>query len=299
MDTLPPLASGRSLGTLDYGLLPEASGMAISRRTENRLWLINDAGNSADLVAADLNPQGQDYAFRSISVTGARNGDWEDLDGFEKDGRAYLIIGDIGDNLARRDHVALHFVAEPESDATATATAETLKLEYPDGARDAESLAVDVAGDRIYILSKRDTPPVLYAYPLSKALQQVGNTETVTLRRLGEITSIPAPTKLELRLFPRYGRYRNQPTGMSLSPDGSTIVLLTYGDAYRVLLDKDRDWLNSLNGALESVGMPFLAQPESIAIDAEQTIFLSSERENAPLLAFPASPQPPAPASER
>ncbi|MEM9173497.1 MAG: hypothetical protein AAGA84_12415, partial [Pseudomonadota bacterium] len=161
-----------------------------------------------------------------------------------------------------------------------------LTLIYPDGARDAESMAVDARGNAIYILSKRDSEPRLYQLPLDEALRVSGTDQTLTLTLLGNITSIPTPTPLELSLFPKYGQFRNQPTAMSLSADGNIIGLMTYGDAYRSVLGPDRDWLAALNGGLVSVEVPFLPQAETIAIDAEQTLYVTTEQQGAPLLAF-------------
>ncbi|MEM9172409.1 MAG: hypothetical protein AAGA84_06865, partial [Pseudomonadota bacterium] len=169
---LAPLARPESLGELNFSMLPEASGMAISYRTAKRLWMINDQGNPADLIAVDL-PDGDrvETSYARVDVRDASNGDWEDLDSFSLNGESWIVVADIGDNLARRDTIALWFVPEPAANDKRTAVARKLTLIYPDGARDAESMAVDARGNAIYILSKRDSEPRLYQLPLDEALR--------------------------------------------------------------------------------------------------------------------------------
>ncbi|MEL7024753.1 MAG: hypothetical protein AAGL69_13520 [Pseudomonadota bacterium] len=270
--------SHQRIGELNYELLPEASGMAISAIDPQRLWFINDRGNRAEIIALDL----PDFEHTSVAVTGARNTDWEDLEGFVVDGDSWLAIADIGDNVAEREKVAVHLLREPSTDTDSIEIQQTLRFTYPGGPRDAESLAVDPVSRHIYILSKREKPPVLFrvALPPSDATGVID----VELERLGEVTSIPAPAAIEVRLFPRYGKYRNQPTAISLGPDGKTIALMTYGEAYVAKLDDDRDWLAALNRPLCALGSPLLAQPETIAVDNAGAVYVSSERKKAPLI---------------
>ena len=277
-----PCAAGphEQLGVLDHDLLPEASGLVMSLRTPDRLWFINDQGNKPALIGLDLDG----LVYTRVKVEGARNRDWEDLAIFEHEGQSWLAIADVGDNLARRDHVAVHFVPEPAPGDKSAKSTLTLTLTYPGGARDAEAMAVDVATKTIYILSKRDAPPQLYEVRLPDLTQTGEVTDKAKL--LGTVTSIPAPTALEIRLFPKYGKYRNQPTAMALAPDGETVALMTYGEAYLTRLDDRRDWLRALNQPLCALGAPLLAQPETIAVDAEGQVFVTSEREQAPLLRF-------------
>lgn len=267
------------LGELDYKFLPEASGLGVSTSVDDRLWFINDRGNRAELIALDL----ERFEFSRVTVEGQRNTDWEDLEAFELDKKSWLAIADVGDNAAMRENVRVYFVPEPNTGDKEVEVAHTLELTFPGGARDVESLAVDPFSSSVYLLSKRDKPPALYRADIPD-LTEPGTTKTV-LERLGEVTSIPAPTTLEVRLFPRYGKYRNQPTAMTLSPDGSTIALMTYGEAYVAALNTEtRDWLQALNAPLCSLNSPLLAQPETIGIDADGAVYITSERKKAPLL---------------
>ena len=186
-------------GELDYQLLPEASGMAVSQFDPNRIWFVNDQGNDAELIAVDST----DMSHHVARVTKAKNKDWEDLAGFSLDEQAWLVIADVGDNKSVRDNVRLVFVEEPsELSANSKLKGRVLKITYPGGARDVEAIAVDVARDSIYLLSKRTKPPVLYRVALREALQQAhsGTNAQMRAQEIGPVRSIPPPTALELKL---------------------------------------------------------------------------------------------------
>lgn len=266
------------LTQLEYAVLPEASGMAVSGLDPNRLWLINDSGSRSELIALDL----EKPSFVRVNIVDTRNRDWEDLEVFEYDGRSWIVVADVGDNDARRQQVALHFLPEPSATEKKAQIHSTIRLSYPDGPRDVESLAVDPLTNRIYLLSKRDPFPKLY----SMALPKLGAKAEFQINPvlLGEVRSIPAPSATVLKQFAKYGKYRSQPTGMSHVPDGSGVVLQTYGSAYFAPLDAERNWLRALNESLCPVPHPALKQAESIAADRLGRIYVTSEGRKAPLL---------------
>lgn len=281
-DTDPAFTTPETIGELDFGILPEASGMTISRIRDNHFWFVNDAGNAAQLIGID----GNNMQHQKYRVNNARNHDWEDLAAFELNGESWILIADVGDNNAIRDHVRFYFVREPAMGANPRDALQALgpiNFVYEDGPRDVESVAVDVARDAIYLLSKRTKPPVLYSLPLRSTMHA---TQRLSAKRLGPVNTLPAPSQLELRLFPKYGKYRAQPTAMELSADGSAIALLTYGEAYCFAITPEQSWLDALNTEPMTIGMPYLAQPETIALDADGYAYISTEREAAPLLKF-------------
>ncbi len=251
--------------------------MAVSRVDDNTIWFINDSGNDAELIAI---VPGSKVSYR-IDVRGGANRDWEDLAAFSLDGEAWLAIGDIGDNRARWEHISVYFLPEPRHPYAPTAEVQaTLHLEYPDGPRDAESMAIDADNRMLYVLSKRESRPRLYRAPLPEL--RSASEHRLTLEYLGTVNSIPAPTADEIKAG-KYGKYRAQPTSMTLVPDGGAIALLTYGGAYLATLDEEGDWLEALNERLCPLETPKLKQAETIAADAHGRIFLSSEGKRAPL----------------
>jgi hypothetical protein len=271
-----PAVAEEELARLDHRIVPEASGLAVSRRDERRLWLVNDSGNRAELVSFDLDSR----SYSRVKIRGAENRDWEDLAAFTWGDDPWLAIADVGDNRARRDRVQVYLLPEPDSGETSATPEVTLVLRYPDGPRDVESLAVDPLANALYLLSKRDSPPRLYRVELPPR-GYTGRYETVAVF-VGEIHSIPAPDTAEITAH-RRGRYRAQPTAMTLLPDGSAIALMTYRGAYLATLDADRDWLQALNERLCPVTTPALEQGETLAADQQGRLYVTSEGRHPPL----------------
>lgn len=169
----PAFNSAICSGTNQAGSIPEASGLAASRRNPHVIWTHNDSGDSARLFA--INPVGALHG--TYTLTGASAVDWEDM-AIATDpinGVDYLYVGDIGDNAASRSSITVYRVPEPDVDTnlfgvTGSLTGvERYTLTYPDGARDAETLMADPLSGDLYIISKREIPSKIYraAYPQS------------------------------------------------------------------------------------------------------------------------------------
>jgi hypothetical protein len=140
--------------------LPEASGVAASRRTPGVFWAHNDSGEPV-IVALDE----RGMATRRVRVAGAEVDDWEDIAVGPCPQGSCVYIADIGDNGTRRDHITLYRVPEPAAQDAATKSAEVFEAVYPDGAHDAEALFVTSESDA-YIITKGDPGPVrLYRFP--------------------------------------------------------------------------------------------------------------------------------------
>lgn len=267
------------IGKVASDAIREASGLAWSAWTPERLWVVNDGGWPAAIHA--IARDGADLG--TTLVTNIDNVDWEDLDSFELNGARYLLIADIGDNNAARDDVALHFVPEPGVAGTATTTAtRSIRFRYPAGPRDAESVAVDAAEGAAYILSKRTMPAELYRVSLNYA--PAG--ETVVAEYLGTVDSLPQPSRKEIEQAPAKKDWGWQPTAMDFSADGKSAVLLTYRAVYTYSRSKGETWHDALQSqpSAQSLGLYFGA--ESVAL-LDRDILVTFEALNPPLLQFP------------
>src|SRR5690242_9609799 len=91
-------------GVLSDPDLDEVSGLAASRAHAGIYWAQNDSGNGAKVVA--MKADGSRVA--TLTVAGAENVDWEDLDAFDLDGKHYLMIADTGDNGGIRKQLTLY-----------------------------------------------------------------------------------------------------------------------------------------------------------------------------------------------
>jgi hypothetical protein len=192
-------------GTVQDGTIREASGLARSNYDDDLLWVINDGGSPPILHAV-----GTDGSNRgAVRVANAANIDWEDLASYESQGKSWLLVADVGDNLGARKAVNLYLVEEPLFPLADSVSAKRITFVYPNGPRDAEAVAVDVEQQRAIILTKRTIPAEFYAVSLSS----IGG-ETVVAERLGEISNIPQPTASDLERALARKNWHWQPTGI-------------------------------------------------------------------------------------
>ncbi len=214
-------------------------------------------------------------------MEGVKNRDWEDLAYFNLAGRHYLLIADIGDNLADDRWARLHIVEEPLPAEKRISPAWSIRFTFPDGPRNCESVAVDADQGLIYLISKETKPPVLYSLPL----QSRPSRATLRATRRGEIRAIPPPRPEELRLRPRFGKYNAQPTAMDLSTQSNRAVILTYKQAYLFHRAPGDTWTETLTGnQAQIIRLPPVAQAEAIAFGRDgKTLYLTSEKLPTPL----------------
>ncbi len=271
-----PVYHSQLRGELKNHAITEASGLAASRRYTNRLWALNDGGNAAVLYA--IGSDGSNMG--KLQISGARNRDWEDLASFEWEGESYLLIADIGDNQAKRDRYALYLVHEPEMPGTRSVPVKrTIKFVYEDGPRDAEALAVDVQEKRIFILTKRDNPPLLYELPL---FPNTGGVQVA--RRVTSIMSLPQPSLADIFANPVLGKLGDVPTAMDILPDGSAAIVMTYRSVLLYKRHSGMSWDDVFSRPPTEIANHSLMQGEALTFgrDGEQ-IYYTSEHLPAPL----------------
>ncbi|RLA34497.1 MAG: hypothetical protein DRR15_08935 [Gammaproteobacteria bacterium] len=265
-------------GYLENPTISEASGLARSSY-DDRLWVINDGGSLPQLHAIGLD--GSDYG--SVMLENARNIDWEDLATFEENGQFWLIVADIGDNIARRDKYTLYIVTEPGADQLQSGTTTVqrqISFMYPDGPRDAESIAFDAVNEEILILTKRDIPAVMYSIPLHPTSDGL-----LVATRIGEIDSIPQPTAYDLERALPDKNWHWQPNAINFSVAGDAAVILTYKAVYYFSRRDQQDWFATLQSAPLRFDLGEYREAESVVFDnTGEQIYVTTEKRNAPLL---------------
>ncbi len=273
------------------GMMPtpidESSGLAVSRRDPGMLWTQNDSGGRAVLYAVE--PNGARRG--ELHITKLAHHDWEDLASFELDGRAWLLIADVGDNSGNRTDCALYVIAEPDPaelsplHATDASVAWQIPVRFPDGARDCEAVAVDARAGVIYLLAKRASPLGLYSLPLRPSNQIPPPAATLVAELPASL--IPQPSTSQRMLPIPSGRYRSQPTGMDFAADGSAAVILTYGDVLLFRRQKKEPWKTALTREPVVLDPHRLLQAEGVAFGADnRTIHVSTEGENSAILRY-------------
>ncbi len=264
-------------GRIEDSGIREASGLARSQREVGLLWIINDNGSKAHVHAIDHSGA----RLGEFKLKKSRNTDWEDLASFRLDDTPYLMIADIGDNDAKRDQRTLYFTEEPKPEKKGK---EKLGWQvdyvYPDGARDAESAAVDIEGERALILSKRDIPPRLYEVPL-----RADSDDAVTATWLGTVNSLHHPSRRDLEYAPKTKDWYWQPVGMDISEDNRAAVILTYREVYYYERQVGQSWLEALNSRPFRISLGNFKNAESIAFgNDEREVFVTGENKNSRLL---------------
>lgn len=265
--------SGVQVGTIQSSLVGEASGIAASRRNSGVLWVHNDSGDTARVFA--INGQGTHLGIYTLS--GATATDWEDMaiGPGPISGQSYLYLGDIGDNSGKRPSITVYRVPEPSVSSTQSPTTvalggvEAITLQYPDGARDAETLMVDPLTKDIYIVSKRETRSRLYraAYP--------------------QATIAPVVMQLVAQLPWGWA------TGGDISPDGDEILVRGYSNAALWSRPQGADLASAFSSAGTSVPLRQEPQGEAICFDAAGLGYYTvSEGNSQPLYYFARVPEP-------
>ncbi|MDQ3396867.1 MAG: hypothetical protein M3511_03705 [Deinococcota bacterium] len=224
-------SEGVSVGRLDTAKLPEASGVATSRTFPGRLYHVNDSGDGPFFYMTDLH--GGNTETVRIEGFDAKDADVEALGIGPCRVGSCLFIGDIGDNHSTRESVRVLVVEEKRDYGGAVRPLQALTLIYPDGPHDAEGMAVHPNGD-LYIVTKERLPELRVSpvklFRLERDGWEGGGDEAHTLSLVSEIDFrrlITSPLDV-LSLVP---------TALDIAPDGSRVLILTYGNAYEFYTD--------------------------------------------------------------
>jgi hypothetical protein len=288
-----PVATLTHIASLGVAAVDEASGLAPSRRSPDLLWTHNDSDGAPVLYAF-----GTDGKSRgSVRIEGVKNIDWEDMASFELDGQAWLIVGDIGENLPRSKEAAIYVIPEPAPAAlspdreTVVRVAWTLPVKYPDGRHDCESLAVDTRERRVYLLRKREDQKPLFSLPLMPV--PTGDAAP-RAEKLGIVSHIPQPNSEQRAVPVATGRWRANPTSMDISADGRRAVVLTYGDVLLFERKPGETWAQVLGREPAILPPHGLGQAEAACFSADgRFVFVVEEKRHTALLRYELPPLSP------
>ena len=240
-------------GPARLGDLPEASGLAIGRRTPGIIWSHNDSGNAEVLYALDASGH-----MRGRVRVPVRMRDWEDVSAARCEAPrpasgqagACLYIADIGDNGLARRRVQIYRVAEPAPSDAETVPPEVFQATYADGRHNAE--AMFVIGTEMFIVTRDRTAGVY------RAARADDDPHAVVFQRIGEL-GLEAVTDAEA------------------TPDERSVVVRTSGE---VLLYRTADLIQGGRRApyrrISIAGLREV-QGEGVALDNNGTLYLASE----------------------
>lgn len=237
---------GTAVGKLDLRRISEASGLTSSKtRPGNFLW-INDSGNSAEIHATLENGT----AVKSVSLNGFSNSDFEAMASGpcpRSAGETCIYVGDIGDGIGWRSTFKVGVFSETEFwSSSRIAPQATVSFQYPNGAHNAEAMIVTPKGDMI-IFTKEDD----------------GTSEIYSLDLAGKVKRI---SSLNLNGIVSDDRQGNSPkvTDAALSPDGSSVLLLTYSEIVSIPLAKILSAVKLTRADMILIDGPDFSQQETL-----------------------------------
>lgn len=221
-DENPPFEARKSLGLITDNLLNEISGIVASRRYPGFFWVHNDSGGEAAIYL--INSQAEKIA--QVKVEGLQNRDWEDIAiGPGNEGSHDLLyIAETGDNRAVYGTYFIYSFEEPGVDLENRTQRlfideyDTYTYQYPDGARDAETLMVDPLNQDIWIISKREPQVNVYRLPSARRGPDVHTLEKTCTIPFHEIV------------------------GGEISFDGTELLLKSYLSVFYWSRDPEEEW---------------------------------------------------------
>lgn len=269
-------------GRLSDTRLDEVSGLATSMFDENRLWAINDSGNSAELYA--LTKQATLTQVWPVAVS---NRDWEAMASTSVGGVPFLLIADTGDNLTIYEESSIHLIEEPvkpPDSAQPLIPTATIRFTYPEGPQNVEAMAV--SGSNIYLLTKerltsKRTPSRLYRLTLHGDLKNT--IQTAVYEGTVQMPQRGWKTGLVTRLL---GIDPIQPTDLVISSDDNHAYVLNYLHVLHYERLAGETWPDALAKPPRIVHRHSLRQAEALTISADNHVWLTSESRGARLLAF-------------
>jgi hypothetical protein len=235
--------------------LAELSGIVADK---DRWYAVNDGGDKATVMVLK-----KDCTVERQIVGQTDPFDVEDL-GRAPDGT--FLLADGGDNNLERTTAALISLS-PAGKST------LFRVTYPDGKHDSEALLVGANGAPYFITKEPGNAGV---YSPIRQLKSPGPTpmKKVTTIKLG-VTGTkggPVPPAVGSRTV----------TGGAVSPDGKTIAIRTYTDAY-VYAAPDKDIVKALTSEPVRVPLPNEAQGEAIAFEGDGSLVSASEKTGQPI----------------
>lgn len=256
----------------------ESSGLARSHRHSDLLWTHNDSGGETAVYA--LTSTGSLVASVRLNGLGIVNLDWEDMTSFTLGDKAYLLVGDVGDNNAFRSTLTYYLLEEPEIDPSLPGPQRlvadviaTYTVRLPDAPRDIESLAVDAETQTAYMISKRDVEPMLYSFSLARRLPTVLQAPVIA-SNLGKINIPRAPAD-----YPLAPEAFNWVTTMDFSENGLAAYVGTLNQGYRYVRRPDQSWQDAFSTPPQAIALPDYSQIEagSFVPGRDDAVFITSE----------------------
>lgn len=237
--------------------LKEVSGMETTQ--DGNLWVIEDSGNKDHIYKVNHKAE----VLYSMKIDHAKNVDWEEL---TTDSRGNLYIGDFGNNANERKDLVIYKVdslqlTKKEPNAKKIAFAYPEQKDFPP---QKDSLYFDTEGmihwqDQLYIFTKNRTRP----YSGKTLVYRVPDKEgSYVAEFLGALFLCADQTQCSV-------------TGADISPDGTTIALLSYG---KLFLLSSAALSNISEAKIRTIELNQMTQIESVSFLDNKTVLIADEQ---------------------
>ncbi len=236
----------RAVSTIDDPRLGEASGMAVSRAHDDLVYVVNDSGNAPEVFAVRVS------TGDVVGVTTVQGVTWRDTEAMAIAADGTLWVADTGDNLRRRDDVALYALHEPgPGDHVVSAT--RYPVSFPDGPEDVEALLLDPRDERFTLVSKGLVAGEFYRLPTTLEASTPNRAERVDGRAPGVVTD------------------------GAFTADGKHVLLRTYGTV--------QEYSSGDLASERVLAVPAQQQGETLAIErGDRSFLIGSEGSPSPLV---------------
>ncbi|MCA9199802.1 MAG: hypothetical protein KDA87_19815 [Planctomycetales bacterium] len=257
-------AAPKQLCELEERDIGESSGLIASVQHPGVFWTHNDSGHDPKLYAFDRRGK----HLGTCKVDKSKCKDWEDIAAMQINGQPYLVVGDVGDNLKKREDCRLYFIPEPKNLKDESKAEFSLDFTYDGGPIDCEAIAYDAQQHQIILVEKimLGVSSRVYVVPLPTVLSKK---MTATAKLLGRIPVVMA-------------------TGMDVSADGLRLIIGTYGPGYEFVRQPEQTWQEVFTKPGRIISLPQRRQGEAICYGNDgRTLYLTSEKKPTPLFEIP------------
>lgn len=263
-------------------VISESSGLARSGFRQDLFWTHNDSGGDTAVYA--VNHAGSHVATLSLTGTGVTNLDWEDMTSFSRDGRSWLLIGDMGDNNAFRPVITFYLVEESPLDPSlpgprflAAPVTAIFQVRLPVPPTDIEALAVDAIEQKAYLVTKRDAAPALFSFSIEQVTPLAVLQPPQLADNHGPISIPRAPTD-----FSGNPESFNWVTTMDFSEDLSHAYVGTSLHGYRYVRRQGESWPQAFSRPPQSMKLPEYSQIEAGCFERGSNDIVRITSENLP-----------------
>lgn len=246
--------------TLD-SKLKEISGVEVDKA--GKLWAINDGGNLAQVHRI----QSDGKIDKTITITNAKNLDWEDM---TQDDFGHFFIGDFGNNDNVRKWLTIYKIENPIDIKGTETQAEIIKFTFPEqlhfppkaSEKNFDLEAFVFYKRKLYLFSKNRTEPFDGDTNLYKIGDHADNYQA------GFVSNFNTCTTHEKLCWI---------TSAALSPDRTKLVLL---DSERLWLFENWQGDDFFSGDAYKIELGIVTQKEAVTFSDNNTITFTDEEFN-------------------